>query len=521
MQEGSAVISTFQKRFILMSTLVVGMCSLIYELLISTTSSYFLGDSITQFSIIIGIYLASMGIGSWFSRFFKKHLFFSFIVVELCLGLIGGFSVPMCYFYYTFSDVVGYQIFTYGLVGIIGMLTGMEVPLLTYILTEKQEASQDGLSDILTFDYIGALVATIVFPFILIPFMGIYKTSLLFGFLNILIGLLNLYFFRSFLKVKRHWSILVQLGYLGTILLVFLGFASSQGFMKYWNTALYKYPVIHQESSKYQNIVVTKNPNELRLYLNGAIQFSSRDEYRYHEALVHVAAQQIPRLSRVLILGGGEGLAAREVLKYPHIEQVHVVDLDKRITDMAKELPLFTEQNKHALSDLRVQVINGDAYQYVSHDTSTYDLIIADLPDPTNESLSRLYSETFYTMCLQRLSQQGLFVTQATSPELATDAFYCIEKTILASGFKHTYPYHANVPSFGNWGFIAASTTKQQFRINKYIDLDFVNDSFLQHCFFFPKDVQPTEKLQVNRLDKPILMQYYLDHWRQLQSEPR
>ena len=278
------------------------MCSIIYELLISTVSSYFLGDSVRQFSIIIGFYLAAMGFGSWLSRFFTKDLLFSFIWIELFLGIVGAFSVPLCYIYFSYADFTGFNIFILGLVAIIGTLTGLEVPLLTQLL-QKDKLQTRELSDVLTLDYIGALVATLIFPFILIPFMGVYKSSLLFGFINIFIGVANFIFFRSMLKQSRKRDILlwtVSIAFIGLIALA--GFRSN-AFIKNWNSSVFKHPVVYNESSPYQNIILTDNGNEFRLYLNSAIQFSSRDEYRYHEALVHVPGMQLEDVRNVAILG--------------------------------------------------------------------------------------------------------------------------------------------------------------------------------------------------------------------------
>ncbi len=508
--------NSFNKRFILFSTLIVGMCSIIYELLISTISSYFLGDSVKQFSIIIGFYLASMGLGSWLSRFFKKDILFSFIWIEILLGLIGAFSVPLCYLYFSFADVEGFNIFILGIIIIIGTLTGLEVPLLTRILQGKV-IHDDGLSDVLTLDYIGALIATIIFPFILIPFMGLYKSSLLFGFINIVIGFSNFIVFKNTFEKIGKRDLILWLITISISALIILAGVRANDFIKYWNNSIFKHPVIFNDSSAYQNIVLTNNGEEFRMYLNSAIQFSSRDEYRYHEALVHVPAMQISGLSKVAILGGGEGLALREILKYKEVDSIYLIELDPEIVKISKEIALIRELNEDAFSDPRVHIIHQDAFAWLIKNKIQLDLIIADLPDPNNESLSRLYSITFYNLIKNRLSENGLFVTQATSPELSPNAFWCIDKGLKESGFLFTYPYQINVPSFGNWGFNIASNTKLDFKFNETLNLKYLEQESFEHIFYFPPDVKRTN-VEASRLDQPIIMKYYLDHWSALNA---
>jgi spermidine synthase len=495
------------------------MCSIIYELLISTVSSYFLGDSVRQFSIIIGFYLAAMGFGSWLSRFFKKDLLFSFIWIELLLGLVGAFSVPLCYIYFAYADFTGFNIFILGLVSIIGTLTGLEVPLLTQLL-QKDSLQSSELSDVLTLDYVGALVATLLFPFVLIPFMGVYKSSLLFGFINIVIGFANFIFFRSIFKSNRKRDAILWLVSLIFIALIaFTAFRANE-FIERWNTSVFKHPVIYNDASPYQNIVLTDNGTEFRLYLNSAIQFSSRDEYRYHEALVHVPSMQVPAVKKVAILGGGEGLALREVLKYSDLERVVLVELDPKIVEISREFAQLKALNRASLEDERVEIINDDAFVWLMQNEEKFDVVIADLPDPTNESLSRLYSISFYNLVQNALSGTGVFVTQATSPELSPTAFWCIEETLRSSGFEYAYPYHINVPSFGNWGFVLASQNALTFQVKPELDLDFIETESLDHIFYFPPDVQKnTVEVEANRLDRPIIMDYYLKHWRSLNAE--
>ncbi len=501
-------------------TFLVGMCSIIYELLISTTSSYLLGDSIRQFSIIIGIYLASMGLGAYFSRFMEKDLLMKFILVELLLGLIGAFSVPLCYYYFAYSDASGYQLFVLFLVFLIGTLTGFEVPILTRIMEDKFDL-KDNISNILTYDYLGALVATLIFPFFLVPMVGLYKSSLIFGLINISIGLTTIYLYKDYLQEKKSFNRLltiftfIMIAVIGYMILV------ADAYIDKWNNAIYKYPVVYSENSPYQNISVTEQPDEFRLYLNGAIQFSSRDEYRYHEALTHIPLQQSPKVENVLLLGGGEGLAAREILKYPELKQLTIIDIDPAVTRISNKLDFIYELNEGALKDDKVSIIHEDAFKFLKNDTAHYDAIIVDLPDPSNEVIARLYCTAFYGYARRRLSKDGVLCTQATSPELSKNAFWCIDATLREAGFSYTYPYHVNVPSFGNWGFIMAKNNpKFSSTLRTDLEYKFLEDEMYNHIFYFTKDIK-VDNVEVNRLDKPVILEYYLDHWQSLQGQKR
>ncbi len=507
-----------KKSFLILTTFLVGMCSIIYELLISTASSYFLGNSVKQFSLIIGFYMAFMGVGAWVSKIFKKDLIYHFVVIELLLGLVGAFSVPLCYGYFLYADYEGYNLFVFFIISIIGILTGLEVPLLTRIL-EDDYSLKDNISTILTFDYLGALIATIAFPFFLLPFVGIYKSSLLFGLLNILVGIATFLFFQKEIALPKLKKRIFFLTSAILISIIIYSIVVSTSFMKRWNDGIFKHQVIYNEQSSYQDITLTKNANEFRLYLNGAIQFSSRDEYRYHESLVHLAMMQHPNPKNILLLGGGEGLAAREVLKY-NIEKLDIVDIDPAITKLSTEMDLIKKLNGGALESEKVTVINDDAFKFLLEKNETYDVIIGDLPDPNSESIAKLYSNAFYKLVMRNLSPEGLFVTQATSSTLTPNAFWCIDATLESVGFQHRYPYSINVPSFGNWGFILASRNDLELKYNNTIPTKYLEEEMLKHLFYFPKDVRVGNVLP-NNLDQPILLEYYLEHWRSLNNEAK
>jgi len=495
------------------------LCSIVYELLISTTSSYFLGDSVKQFSLTIGIYMFAMGVGSFLTKFVKRNELEAFIRTELVLGLLGGLSVPLLYFLFQHQTSMQYQFTMLGLVFVIGMLTGLEIPLLARVM-ERYAPREETLADVLGFDYVGALAATLLFPFLLLPFVGLYSSSLIFGAVNLLLGFGVCWFFRDQLEAKQKRSV-----YIWTVVgLVAFGclLAWAQPFLARWEASAYPHRVIYREQSPYQQIALTQNKDDLRLYLNRVIQFSSRDEYRYHEALALIPAASVPSVKRALILGGGEGLLARELLKLPELEQLTIVDLDERVFDLASRHKVIRALNAGALEDGRVQAIAIDAAVFLRNDTATYDLILADLPDPSNESVARLYSTWFFGMVKARLAKDGVFATQATSPFHTRKTFWCIHETLAAVGFDNIRPYQVLVPSFGVWGFLMAGGRGDAApAIRTDVTRRFLEPEALPGMFYFPPDLRrPTDTdILPNRLDRPVLLDYFLDEWSDWQRE--
>lgn len=507
-----------KRRFLIVSIFIVGLCSIIYELLISTTSSYFLGSSVKQFSLTIGFYLASMGVGSYLSRAIKKDVLLRFIQLELVLGVLGAFCVPLIYAVFAFAGFAGTQYATLFIIILIGILTGLEVPLITTLLTQKTP-EKENVSDVLTFDYLGALIATLLFPFFLIPFVGVFKTSFIFGLINIGVGVLNLYFFRDELKLKSKRILWFSFSVITLVLALML--LVSNKLLKNWNDVLYSSNVNYYTQSNYQNIVLTKNPDEFRLYLDGIIQFSSRDEYRYHETLVHLPMCMAQQPKQVLILGGGEGLAAREVLKHEAVEKITIVDLDPVLTELSSTHPEFVKLNEGVLKNSKVEIVNSDAFVFLSTTDKRFDVVIADLPEPTNESLARLYTDFFYKTLKSKLNSNGIFITQAGSTILTPKAFWCNNTTLKAAGFQHTLPLHTNIPSFGDWGFLMASDAPLSFNEEKLPKgLRFVDKNAFLFMNYFPKDLQPIAT-EVNNIDRLPILSYYLEEWEKLHVEKK
>ncbi len=509
--ESSSFTQTYAKKDVMVlifSVFVAGLCSIIYELLIATTSSYFLGDSITQFSLTIGIYMAAMGVGSYCSRLIdEKHLLARFIFAEIVLALLGGASVPLLYVMFSYSD--NYQLYSMLLTFVIGCLIGLEIPLLSRLMSAHFPLKKN-ISNIMSIDYLGALIATLLFPFVLLPFMGVFRSSVFFGLMNLTIAVVTLWCFATNIGVKRARILRFYWVFSGILLLVL--FVFSQTFIERWSSQLYSDRIVYQEQTPYQNIVLTKYKKDMRLFLNGNLQFSAIDEYRYHEALVHVPMHYASQQGKVLLLGAGDGLATRELLKYQAIESITIVDLDPAITTLATTNPNLIALNQSSLTDPRVNIIHQDAFKYLNANEDFYDFIIVDLPDPKTTALARFYSKEFYRLLKLRLNQNGVFVTQATSPIYAKEAFWSINESIAAAGYAQVMPYHINVPSFGEWGFIIGTKVAQQARALPAIDTRFVSEQSWQHYYHFDKDLL-VANIKASSLDQPQVMSYYLKGW--------
>jgi spermidine synthase len=289
---------------LLLSVFTVATCGLIYELVAGTLASYLLGDSVMQFSTIIGCYLFAMGIGSWLSKYFLKNLLGWFIQVEILVGVIGGLSSAILFL--LFAYIEHFRIILYALVLITGILVGLEIPLLMRVLKSKY-AFHDLVSKIFTFDYIGALLASLIFPLFLVPHLGLIRTSVFFGILNVIVAIIVATKFENNLPSARF---LKSAGWVSLFGLLAV-FVFADRITSFSESHSIPGKIIHAESSPYQRIILSSDGSSLRLYLNGNLQFSSDDEYRYHESLVHPAMQSTQTKNKVLVLGGGDGLAVR------------------------------------------------------------------------------------------------------------------------------------------------------------------------------------------------------------------
>ncbi|MBU3659929.1 MAG: polyamine aminopropyltransferase [Flavobacteriales bacterium] len=494
-------------RILLLVTIfLISTCGLIYELVAGTLASYLLGDSVTQFSTIIGTYLFSMGIGSYLSKFVTKNLEINFIRIELLVGLIGGLSSSILFICFGYGAY--FRVILYFLVGLTGLFVGMEIPLIMRIL-KSQSSFKDLVSDVFTFDYIGSLLASIAFPVFLVPYLNLTRTSLLFGLMNVALALYLIHFFRH--KIHKPSIAFAQ----GVVCALILGFAfiASDLIQRMSEEEYHGDGILFATTSKYQRIVITRDRNAYSLFLNNHLQFNSRDEYRYHEALIHPTFAHAKSIENVLIMGGGDGFAVREMLKYPEVKNITLVDLDEKMVDIFRTNPLMKKLNNNSLLSSKLKVINQDAFLFLQNrKQQKFDVIIIDFPDPSNFSIGKLYSTTFYHRLQQVMKPSTLGVVQSTSPLYAKGSFWCIDATIRETGLQ-TLPYHAYVPSFGEWGYVQFSILKEAPKKRKLPkDLRFYTEAEWQNMKHFQQDMLEEEPI-VNRLNNQALIPLFEKEW--------
>ncbi|EQA35254.1 putative spermidine synthase [Leptospira inadai serovar Lyme str. 10] len=449
-----------------------------------------------------------MGIGSWLSRYLLNDLVPKFLEVELALGLLGGSSAALLFL--SFGHTRIFQIPLFAIVVVVGILVGMEIPLLLRIL-QKKLGFRDLVSKVLSLDYAGALLASLAFPIFFAPKLGMVRTSFFFGILNAGTALWGTWM----LPLSEREKNLLRSKSVIVLTFLSLGLAFAESITTYSEENLYTDEIVYSKQTRFQKIIVTRYKSELRLFLNGHLQFSSRDEYRYHEVLVHPAMLSHPNPKRILVLGGGDGLAVREILKYPNVQNVTLVDLDPEMTKLFAQQSLLTQINRSSLTDPRVKIQNADAFLWLEESGETFDVVLIDFPDPSNFSIGKLYTTAFYKSLKRRLNPLSIVEIQSTSPLFARMSFWCIEATLRESGFK-TRPLHVYVPSFGEWGFVLAGTRQlPDYKRDLPKELRFLNITELETLSDFPEDMSRLP-VETNRLDNQSLVRYYDQEWNRL-----
>ncbi len=491
---------------------IIAICGIVYELIIGSASSYLLGDSIWQFSITIGLFLSAMGLGSWLSQLVTSRLFATFIATELAIALVGGSSALLLFFGYTAAPDA-YPALQYGLTLAIGTMVGLEIPLLLRMLENRAELRYNA-AYVLSLDYAGGLVGSLAFPLLMLPTLGLIKAALLTGLLNAAVVVLGLVAYAPRFLRARQAFLAVTLASIGLLAWLFVEAPSVETALE---QALYRDTIVHAEQTHYQRLTVTHDDNDTRLFINGNLQYSSIDEYRYHEALIHVPIARMGAVPRdVLVLGGGDGLAARELLKYERVRRIDLVDLDPAMTRLHRTHPALVELNGRSLSDPKVAIHNLDAMQYLQKDRGMYDLVVIDLPDPNAEALVKLYTREFYQLAARHMRPAGALVVQASSPYFAREAYWCIAKTVAAADLA-TQTYHLDVPTFGDWGFVIGSprVLPSPAAWRPGVPVKWLTADLLPGLFRFAADEDGSilPQLALNTTFSPVLLRYYQRGW--------
>lgn len=492
-------------------------CGLVYELALITLGSHLIGNTIRQTSVVLSVMVFSMGIGSLLAKRLRQWPLAAFTVIEAALALVGGFSVLALYAAFAWLDL--YQPALLVIAAVVGTLIGAEIPVLVTLVHQvRADHPGDVAADLFAADYVGALVGGLAFPFVLLPIFGQIQGALIVGTVNVAAAVVVAVLGGRALPTRARWAGGVTLAAVLGVLVV--GLLLAGRFEVSARQALYDDPIVAAQRSQYQDIVLTESVSiggrpDVRLFLNGDLQFSSIDEYRYHEALVHPAMAGSHR--RVLVLGGGDGLALREVLRYPEVAEVTLVELDPAVLRLARQDRRLTRLNERSLADPRVTVVEADAFSWVRSASEPFDVVIADFPDPEDPGTAKLYSVEFYGMVTQRvLGPGGRLVVQGGSPYFAADAFWGIESTLRAAGLA-TRPYHADVPSFGNWGFVLATAGREPPALRLHDPLPeplrYLSAEVLQAAAVFPPDRGP-RTLEPSTLNRPRILEYERKGWK-------
>jgi spermidine synthase len=512
------------------SLFATGLSGIVAEYVLSTLATYFLGNSVLQWTLILSTMLFAMGLGSRFSRYIERNVLEKFIGIEFLLSLLVSFCAVIAYEASAYVSQASFSgqgenlsiysfpydgVVIYAMSFLIGLLIGMEIPMVTR-LNEAYESLKVNISNVMENDYYGSLVGGVFFAFVGLPYLGLTYTPFLLGSINLAVACWLLWLLWG---EVGHGARRVLLGAALAIAAgVGLGALNAETIINRGEQQKYRDHVIFQRQTAHQRVVITEWKGQYWFYLNGNLQLSSYDEWLYHEPLVHPAMMLAQHARSVLVLGGGDGCAVRELLKYPQVERVLLVDLDPEITRLAQSHYVFLGMNGGALADPRVEIVNADAFNYLEKTQELFDAMIIDFPDPKSIELGRLYSQEFYRMCYNQLRPNGMLVTQAGSPYYATKAFRCIEKTVGAAGF-HTLPLHNQVLSMGEWGWVLGSkrldgpAMKQALNgmALDQIELRWLNPDAMRLITSFGKDLVPvdTANIRINRIHEPVLPDYY------------
>ncbi|MEE9348548.1 MAG: polyamine aminopropyltransferase [Flavobacteriaceae bacterium] len=499
-----------QKRSFALKTALfaTGISGIVAEYILSTLASYFIGNAIMQFTLIMSIMLFAMGLGSRISRSFNGNLVFYFVLLELILSIIVSYVAIISYLTYGLTN--NSWIIIYLLSIIVGLLIGLEIPFATRINNDFEELRVN-ISNILENDYYGSLIGGLFFAFIGLPYLGLTYTPFVLGFLNLLVSFWMFRVLSDFITKKQKKLLYVL--YIAVFTVITLGLIFAKPIIKYGEQIKYKDKIVYTEQTRYQKIVITKWMKNHSLYINGNQQLSTFDEFMYHEPMVHTALGLTDKKANILVLGGGDGCIVRELLKYPEVSQITLVDLDKRMLDLGKEHPIFSTLNHKAFESPKVKTVTADAFTFLENSTEKYDVILVDLPDPNNVDLNKLYTKEFYYLSKSRLVDDGVFITQSGSPYYATKAFYCIEKTMKSSGF-FTFPLHNQILTLGEWSWIIGKKQKIHKEDITTIDvskksLKWLNNDAFSQISSFGKPLIDTTNIKINTIFSPVLYTYY------------
>ena len=531
---------------------LLGGCGLAYEYTLSKIASDLLGNSVQQWATMIATMLFAMGLGADVQKHTSaKVLADRLITTQVMLAVLGGFGPLIMIHGFALLPQL-YIVIQYSLAFGVGMLIGYEIPLMMRINEEDAPDMRINLAQVLKMDYIGALVGALLWTFLLVRYLSIDRISFVVGLATMASAILCWFLYRKRLARPRARSLEI----VGGVVLVAVGLVIGRSLALKAEQFLYRDPIIASLTSPFQHIILTKHRiGNVRCYINGHLQFNEADEHIYHENLVHPAMHLADRREKILILGGGDGLALREVLKYPQVRAVTLVDLDPMMTGLATSNPELIRMNGGSMTDPRVvknaaagvtagaayqnvqpsqyekfattvhetvtlHVIHLDAAEFVKSVTGRYDVVIMDFPDPNSPDLAKLYGRPFYDHLGDMLNPGAVIVQQSGSCFHAREAYLCIGRTLKAAGFD-VVPYHDNVPSFGEWGWWIAKSGQSAAQTGKSLaslgQLDiatrYLTRDLVAASLVFGKSQLVSTHQDFTSLTEPRVYHYHLQGW--------
>lgn len=454
------------RGLVLASVFVCAACGLVYELELVALASYLAGDSVTQASVVLSVMVFAMGIGSLLAKRLRCRAATGFAAVEALLALVGGGSAIALYA--SFAWLGGARVALVGFSLAIGMLIGAEMPLLmTLIQRIRKQDAGGAVADLFAADYVGALVGGLMFPFLLLPFFGQLTGALLTGVVNAGAGgVVVLWLFRHDVTVRVRWWLLAANG--AVVVLLLAGTCLVASFERAARDAVYGQPVRVAVRTGAQEAVLTgdRDPRAyrhgaepLRFYLDGRLRVSSAEGARYHASLVRPAMVSGAH-ERVLLLGGADGLALREVLRHARVREVTVLERDPAAVRLARKDPGLRRLNEDAYEDPRVRVEHGgDAFEQLRRlarapGAVPYDVVLSDLPVPSAQDTAELYSQEFYGLVGRALAPGGRFAVHAGPAAGHPRTYWTVETTLRSAGLS-TSPYAVRRPR--DFGFVLAA----------------------------------------------------------------
>lgn len=566
-------------RIVMANVMVItGAAGLVYEYILSTVNTYLMGNSIIQFSITIGLLCLAMGVGSHVQKYIEKGMVEAFVFAELLLVLLGGFAPIALHWIFSMTPA-NYPWIMVVYVLIMGVLIGIEIPLIIKINQHFTKNLGSNIAGTWAWDYAGGALGVIGWVMLLQSNVPLTNISFIVAGANIVAAIIALWFFwRHGLMQWKLSGFFCSLATAVVIALTFTGLANVDVWSKITSQKLYEDPIVFQQQTNYQQIVMTATPDldspsgkTYELFLNGNKQFNSKDEKIYHELLVHPAMNLAESHSNVLVLGGGDGMAVREIVKYPDVENVTLVDLDPGMIELARTDPLLIDLNDGAFLDARVHsepsagiqntgeqkeilmetgeisdvdcpvttvgdgsqqvicsgepvtekvatvdVFTIDADRFISENTGPWDVVIVDLPDPNSIELAKLYSLEFYSKIKQNMSANGIVVVQSTSPYHAKETYLCIMRTMAAAGLG-VVPYHENVPSFGDWGWIVGSPALSGEQLHEHAEqleafpvaTQAIDHNVFHRSLVFNVDALTSTNSEISTVMRPTVFNYY------------